>query len=106
MARFVKSSGAPTQSEPKFLAPDVQPSRFVVTDDPKQTNALLARLCLAVERIADYLAPPVAEQIPQSEAEADDNPLVDEETLAIIEMMEDSGRTVPDEVYRRLGIDP
>lgn len=85
-----------------------RPQRTVrISPDLATTNELLSRLCTAVERLADVYAP-IPEPITAAQLaeynERDDN--VDEETLAVIDIIESSGRRVPDEVYRHLKIDP
>lgn len=77
------------------------------------TNQLLERIAIALEAIVlhgfnvDLHAPPLTEEeilAAEKEARVDE---VDEELLAVVEMMEDSAPgKVPIEVYRRLGIEP
>jgi hypothetical protein len=78
------------------------------------------RIASSLERIAHALEiitregwgveprpePMTAAEESDLEARDDSSSMIDEETMAVIELIEQSGRSVPLEVYARLGIDP
>lgn len=73
-----------------------------VTPDMRETNVLLKRIADALDR-----AIPLMEDIGTSEPDSTPSfGAMNEELLAAVEMLEDAGREIPPEVYKRLNIAP
>lgn len=73
-----------------------------ISPDLRETNVLLRRIADALDR-----AIPLPDEIGSSES--DPTPALgamNEELLAAVEMLEDAGKEIPPEVYRRLNIAP
>ena|ERR1019366_4830073 len=82
------------------LLPSVRLVR--ISPDLRETNKLLLRIADALDRAIPIVDP--ADLATSVEDEPVMSPYFEEE-LAVVEMLEEAGRTVPDEVYKRLGLE-